>query len=311
MNNKKSKYIIVVLVLFILAVITYLGVYIYQSRTSDEELQLTGSYYLDLVTVSLDYLDKQQKKIADEYKIDSYDSWDIDQEKAELVLSEKGVPKVIADIQVIGTLATHDDGSMTWKWSWDNESILPVAKDKLTAVKSFGEIHDEEIRESYVGWNRLTENMWEADELEAERMSAIAIYILKAEGLYVQTFDSTSIWLLIDDIGWLDEEEVLGDLITRDLEKEFYSYEEAVDYVRNDPNFIVDEVDTSKSSWIREAEYYYLKSNNFGYVILNLNGKEYIHREVPKNVWEGFKRSSSFGSYYNQYIKGKYKIYLK
>lgn len=311
MKKKIPKVLILVSSLFILAVIIYFGIYIYKSRTSDKELQLTGSYYLDLVAVSVDYLDTQQKKIADEYKIDSYDSWDMDQEKAELILSEKGVPRIIADIQVIGTLATHDDGSMTWEWSWDNESILSASKDKLTAVKSFGEIHDEEIRESYVGWNRLTENMWEADELEAERMSAIAIYILKAEGLYVPIFDDTSIWLLIDDIRWVDEQEEFGDVIMRDSEKEFYSYEEAVDYVRSDPNFIVDKVDTSKSSWIRTAEYYYLKGNSFGYAIFNLNGKEYIHRGVPRNKWDGFKSASSFGSYYNQYIKGKYTLYLE
>lgn len=95
------------------------------------------------------------------------------------------------------------------------------------------------------------------------------------------------------------------------IKEDFNSYDEAIKYVRSEKIFIKDSVNTSKSSWIRGAEYYCLRGEDEGYAIFNLNGKEYIHKSLPSNVWEGFKREDSFGSYYNSNIKGKYTLILK
>jgi len=89
----------------------------------------------------------------------------------------------------------------------------------------------------------------------------------------------------------------------------FTSYDQAQTWVRTNPNFSKDSVDTSKSSWIRGAEYY-TDGSGSGYLILNMKGKEYIWEGVPLNVWEGFKEADSFGKYYHKYIKGRYILEL-
>lgn len=90
----------------------------------------------------------------------------------------------------------------------------------------------------------------------------------------------------------------------------FNSYEEAIIWVRSNDNFTKDSVDTSKSSWISAAEYY-TDGSGYGFLILNMKGKEYIWEDVPINIWTGFKNADSFGKYYHRYIKGNYYMELE
>lgn len=90
---------------------------------------------------------------------------------------------------------------------------------------------------------------------------------------------------------------------------DFTSYEEAITWVRANDDLSKDSVDTSKSSWIRAAEYY-TDGSGYGFLILNMKGKEYIWEGVPINIWTGFKNADSFGKYYHQFIKGNYYLEL-
>jgi len=63
-----------------------------------------------------------------------------------------------------------------------------------------------------------------------------------------------------------------------------------------------DTIDTSKSSFIRNA--YYDKNNQ--YLILNLEWTYYHRCDVPNYIRTDFKNSESFWKYYNKYIKWEY-----
>lgn len=43
-----------------------------------------------------------------------------------------------------------------------------------------------------------------------------------------------------------------------------------------------------------------------GYTVIGLNGTYYHYCDLPSGVWSGFRGASSFGSYYNASIKGRY-----
>lgn len=86
----------------------------------------------------------------------------------------------------------------------------------------------------------------------------------------------------------------------------FSSWKDAQSYVRK--NFRGESIDTSRSSWIYGAEYFY--ANGEGFLIINMSGKDYIFRGVPESVWEGFRNAPSLGRYYNRYIKGRYYFQL-
>ncbi|MBW1613973.1 MAG: KTSC domain-containing protein [Deltaproteobacteria bacterium] len=89
----------------------------------------------------------------------------------------------------------------------------------------------------------------------------------------------------------------------------FDSYQQATRLVKSSKFKIKETLDTSKSSWIRGATYYSCDGEE-GFLILVTDDKEYIHQNVPINVWNGFKNASSFGSYYSRNIKGKYQLQL-
>lgn len=89
----------------------------------------------------------------------------------------------------------------------------------------------------------------------------------------------------------------------------FNSYDDAISWVRNNHGLSKDSVDTSKSSWIRGAEYY-SDGSGYGFLILNMKGKEYIWEDVPIIIWNGFKKADSFGKYYHRHIRGRYYMEL-
>lgn len=93
------------------------------------------------------------------------------------------------------------------------------------------------------------------------------------------------------------------------MQTQFRSYAEALRTVEN-TNFKIEEtLNTSRSSWIRGASFYSC-DGIVGYLIIGTDKQEYIHKNVPIEVWNRFKRANSFGSYYNQYIKGRYRLNL-
>ncbi len=70
-----------------------------------------------------------------------------------------------------------------------------------------------------------------------------------------------------------------------------------------------DQLDTSRSSWIRGASYYGCNTNT-GFLLIRTDSSSYLHQGVPLEVWKGFKTANSFGSYYNNNIKGRYQLHL-
>tara|TARA_R110002096_G_scaffold413496_1_gene614368 strand:- start:232 stop:594 length:363 start_codon:yes stop_codon:yes gene_type:complete len=93
------------------------------------------------------------------------------------------------------------------------------------------------------------------------------------------------------------------------LNENFSSYEDALSVVKRTKFYFEDKCNTSKSDWIKGAEFYSC-DNLKGYFFISIRNTNYIHKDMPKEVWEEFKKSDSFGSFYNKRIKGKYKLII-
>ncbi len=63
-----------------------------------------------------------------------------------------------------------------------------------------------------------------------------------------------------------------------------------------------EQLDTSKSSWIRGAWY---DAKN-AYLVIRLDQTYYPYCNVPESAWETFKQAESFGKEYNALLKGKF-----
>jgi len=61
-------------------------------------------------------------------------------------------------------------------------------------------------------------------------------------------------------------------------------------------------LDTSKSSFVRGA--WYDKDNC--YMVIKLKETYYQYCGMPSEIWTIFKKTDSFGTFYNTYIKGYY-----
>jgi hypothetical protein len=66
----------------------------------------------ELVAASMAYLQARQSDLEAHYRLGSYPRYDWYQETAELVFSDQGKPKVIADIQFDGSISTRSGSRM-------------------------------------------------------------------------------------------------------------------------------------------------------------------------------------------------------
>lgn len=94
------------------------------------------------------------------------------------------------------------------------------------------------------------------------------------------------------------------------LQENFSSYDEALNTIETTKFTFVDEVNTSKSSWIRNARYYSCNRKE-GYFLLETSKKRYIFKGLPIAIWISFKKADSFGKYYHQFIRGRYRLVLE
>lgn len=94
------------------------------------------------------------------------------------------------------------------------------------------------------------------------------------------------------------------------LQENFTSYNEAKSKIEKAYFNFTDKVNTSKSSWVTNAKFYSC-NNQDGYFILETSKKNYIFQGLPISIWKDFKSAESFGSYYNKFIRGKYRLILE
>ena len=93
------------------------------------------------------------------------------------------------------------------------------------------------------------------------------------------------------------------------LKEDFKTYNKAQSVILSTNFAVEDSVNTSSSSWIKNANYFSC-NNKFGYLILETSSKKYIFKEVPVKIWNEFKKADSFGRFYNQKIRSKYQFIL-
>jgi hypothetical protein len=128
------------------------------------------------------------EQLKEKYKLSSYERFDYDQQSGEFVFSDKGVAKVVARFQIVGSVANE---AKTWLWSWANASILETACDQIHRVRDFG--YTNSIR-------KLTERKWTAVEADGWEMAAVSAAIIDAKGAYLCPGKSGPVFVVFTDI---------------------------------------------------------------------------------------------------------------
>jgi len=126
-----------------------------------------------LVAQSNDYLRAALDRVIAEFDIGSFPRYDYHLLNREIWWRDsEGEPVVRAKILPVGTISTQ---SKTWLWAWANPQLENVDLGAIEEVRQFGE--DREL-------TKLTEEMWEASEVDGWEMTAIASRLLESAGAY-------------------------------------------------------------------------------------------------------------------------------
>jgi hypothetical protein len=157
-----------------------------QSQTND------AVSYEKLLEEAMADFGPRATRLNEEYKLGSY-RWDLDQTTGKLIFSDGGVPRVIANAQIVGSYSTY---SNTWMWSWANQSIDENMKKGMGKIKEYGEKHK---------FKELVTPKWACDENYGWTMTAVAGYLLKAKGAYRGPIDDGYVYMLITEIKRADD----------------------------------------------------------------------------------------------------------
>jgi len=130
-------------------------------------------------------------KVNAEFKLADYEHWDFRQDTGQLIFSDKGVKKVVADVQVAGDWTTN----YSWMWGWNNKSIAAPLTKEMLKVRDFGKKKD------YV---ELITPEFTINSDYAWSLTAMAGDLIKAKTAYRgQNGRSGYIYFLITDIRWV------------------------------------------------------------------------------------------------------------
>ncbi|HXX95139.1 MAG TPA: hypothetical protein VEN81_16065, partial [Planctomycetota bacterium] len=123
-----------------------------------------------------------------EFHLAGFTRFDWDPWRGELVFSSAGTPKVVARIQVVGTLSTKGG---TWLWAWAIPSLLEPVRRSVLRVKEFGADN---------GVLRLIEPRWAAKEADAWEMTGLALRLSEAVGAFRAPGPDSSTFMIFTDI---------------------------------------------------------------------------------------------------------------
>ncbi|HXA50876.1 MAG TPA: hypothetical protein VNV86_11250 [Candidatus Acidoferrum sp.] len=105
------------------------------------------------------------------FRLAEWPRWSYDLEAGELVFARDAVPRVIAEVQLVGWAG--EDG--IWTWGWADSALPPKAVDRMDEVRAFGE------RE---GIAELSCETLPDDPHLGWEMAAIAARVLEGKGAY-------------------------------------------------------------------------------------------------------------------------------
>jgi len=113
---------------------------------------------------------ERNKQWMNRFRIGTWPRWDYDLESCTLTFSQDSQPRVVADIEAVGTV----QGSQ-WEWAWGNRNLSANCRSRIGTVRDFGEEKE---------WDKLTTLFLESDEYLGWELTSVAAHILGAEGGY-------------------------------------------------------------------------------------------------------------------------------
>ena len=131
---------------------------------------MTEAEITDLKQTSNWLLRERTQKNQKEFQLDACPQFAWHPWRGELVFANGGVPKVVARVQVVGSLGQKGN---VWTWAWARPDLPAAVRQDMLKVRQFGEER---------GVHFLIQPKWPATEADGAQMMAIACKVLDAKG---------------------------------------------------------------------------------------------------------------------------------
>lgn len=149
--------------------------------------------YAKLSTRAHAYLDRQQADLRERFSLGDHGSFTLNARSGEVAFSNRTSSSLIAKFQIVGDLSTEDK---TWTWSWASPLVPESVKQRMRIVRAHGEEHS---------YRELASAAWPAADADAWEMTAIAAYLLDAQGANRLSHDGGALFVVVSDVRWEDD----------------------------------------------------------------------------------------------------------
>ena len=138
-------------------------------------------------------LQAKNARLDAEFRIGEWPRYDYDFDTGKITFSERGVAKVIAEIQIAGTTSER---AGDWLWAWGNSHLPPELVTDSLLVRAFGEED---------GICELTQETVSDDDLNGLGwgLTSLAVHLTNAIGAYrPPREEGGGIYLIYKSMGW-------------------------------------------------------------------------------------------------------------
>ena len=151
--------------------------------------------FQDVIREACEWTTNRQETLKRVFEIGTYERFDWYQEKGIIVFSTSGSPKVVADIQFVGSISklTH-----SWLWAWNNETFLEPVTRASEHVRHAGES---------AGYDKLTRAKWYADDTDGWEMTSVQALWTGAEGVYRTPSSVGSTFMTLSKVRWAEADQ--------------------------------------------------------------------------------------------------------
>lgn len=146
---------------------------------------MTDEQFDEYVDQCYEELELKQGQLFEKYYLGNYESYWFDQESASLQF--KNAEKVELEFEVI-PIGSWSSASKSWMWSWANQSLNEKLKAQTTKLKDLA---------NFTGFDTFESATFDADEMMAHEITAMAVHHLEALGLYILPSKNLKIFLAL------------------------------------------------------------------------------------------------------------------
>jgi hypothetical protein len=137
-------------------------------------------------------LQEKNARLKAKFNLGGWPRFDYDVDAGTLTFSENKIPKVIAEIQIVGTTSVK---SGNWLWAWGNSHWPADRVSDSKLVRAFGEKYGIcELTHDYVENENLNSLGWE--------LTAVMVRVTDALGAYRPPDENGALFLVYKSIAW-------------------------------------------------------------------------------------------------------------